>query len=94
MEEIIAKFIEMGLLVWQYAGNEDMKKNMYHDMLRNDIMDFVSVSSCQTLEQTINQAQEQEIELQFWKKRNPPQVHTTVVQAKNSKTNDLWSGGQ
>ena len=44
MVEIIAKFRERALLVLQYAAGEEMKKVRYHDMLRDEIREFVSLS--------------------------------------------------
>ena len=44
--EITAKFRESSILVPQYVANEEMKKTKYHDMLRDDIREFVSMSSC------------------------------------------------
>ena len=40
--EITAKFRERSLLVPQYAGDEEMKKTGYHDMLRADIQKYVN----------------------------------------------------
>ena len=42
--EITAKFRDGALFVPQYAANEEMKKVRYHDMLRVDIREFVSMS--------------------------------------------------
>lgn len=47
--EISAKFRERALLVLQYAVDENMKKTRYQDIPRDEIKDFVSVSSYQTL---------------------------------------------
>lgn len=43
--EIDAKFRERALLVLQFAMDEEMKKMRYHDMLKDDIREFVSYSS-------------------------------------------------
>ena len=43
--QITAKFHERALLVSQYVADEAMKKMRYHDMLRDDIMEFVMFSS-------------------------------------------------
>ena len=51
--EIPTKFQEKALLVPQYATDEQMKKVWYHDMLRNDIREFMSVSGCKTLNDMI-----------------------------------------
>ena len=48
--EITAKFKERDLLVPQYAADEEMKKAHYHEMLQSDIGQFVSQSSCKTLD--------------------------------------------
>ena len=41
--EITSMFRERALLVPQYATDEEMKKVRYHDMLWDDIRDFVSI---------------------------------------------------
>lgn len=56
--EITFKFRERALLVPQYVVNEQIKKMRYHDMLIDDIIDFVSISGCRTLEHTIDRARE------------------------------------
>ena len=43
--EITTKFRERALLVPQFAGDEDMKRIRYHDMLRSEIRDHVSFSA-------------------------------------------------
>lgn len=45
MAEITAKFRERALLVPQYVADEEMKKARYHEMLRDDIRQFVSRST-------------------------------------------------
>lgn len=66
--KITANFRERGLLVPLYAINEEMKKNRYHDILRADIQDFVSFSTCRTLEDMIARAREREINLEHLRK--------------------------
>ena len=61
--EIIAKFRERALLVLQYAADEEMRKTRYHGMLCDDIQDFMSMSSCKTMDDMIVRAKEWEIEL-------------------------------
>lgn len=68
MVEITTRFREKAMLVPQYVVDEEMKKTRYHDMLRAYIREFVSIYSCQILEQMINRACEQEIELELQKK--------------------------
>lgn len=71
MAEITPKFRERVLLVLQYVADGEIKKTRYHDMLRNDIIKFVSMSGCWTLEDMIDRAREQEIELELWSKQKP-----------------------
>ena len=54
--EITAKFRERGLLVPHYATDKDMKKVRYHDMLRDDIREFVSLLGFKTLNDMIARA--------------------------------------
>lgn len=65
MVEIAAKFRGRAPLVMQYVAHEEMRKTRYHDMLRNDIREFVNMSSCITLGDMICISQEHEIELQL-----------------------------
>ena len=58
MEKITAKFRERALMVPQDATDEEMKKVNYHDMLRDDIGDFVSILGCKTLNDMISRARE------------------------------------
>ena len=68
--EITAKFRERALLVPQYARDEDMRRTRYHDMLRADIREHVSFSTCPTLESMIARAREREIDLEhIWKRK-------------------------
>ena len=71
-----------------------MKKTRYHDMLRDDINDFMSFSGCKTLNDMIARAQEREIELELRMKRKPEQLHTIVGQDKKPKTSDLHTRSQ
>ena len=48
-----------------------MKKARYHEMLRSDVQQFVSRSSCRTLEDTISRARERDIDLEMEKKKKP-----------------------
>ena len=74
MAEITTKFREKDLMVPSYVVDEEMKKIQYHDMLRADIKEFVSFTSCQTLEYMIDRAQEMEIHLDHLGKRKAKQV--------------------
>lgn len=63
VEEITTKFRERGLLVSQYATDDDMKKKKkrYHDILREDIREFLSLLGCKNLDDMIVRALEREI---------------------------------
>ena len=74
VEEITAKFRERAFLVPQYVVHEEMKNRRYHDMLRDDIWDFVSLSNCKNLDETIARAREQDIELKVQTKCRSEQV--------------------
>lgn len=63
-----------------------MKKKRYYDMLINDIIEFVSISNCQTLEQMIDNAYEREIKLELRSKWKQAQVYKTEGSTKNPKT--------
>ena len=63
-------------------------------MLRDDILEFVSFSGCNTLNEMVEKAREREIELELCTKRKPEQVQAAIGQAKNPKTYDSSSRGQ
>ena len=63
MVEIPTKFLERVLLVAQYVADMEMKKVRYHDMLINEIREYVSFSGCKTSNDMIVRAHEREIEL-------------------------------
>ena len=56
MAGITAKFWERVFLVPQYVTDDEMKQVRYHDMLRDDIRKFVSISECETLNDMISRA--------------------------------------
>ena len=68
--EITSMFKERVLLVPQYVADEEIKKVRYDEMLRSDIRQFVSRSSCKTLEDMIAMVRERDIDLELEKKRN------------------------
>ena len=92
--EITAKFRERALLVPQYAGDEEMQKTRYHDMLRADIPEHVSYSACPTLEFMITRVREREIDLELLKKRKTETEQVTRVLGKKPKGSDIRSKGQ
>lgn len=51
-----------------------MKKTRYHEMLRSDIRQFISRSSCKTLDDIVVRAREREIDMEMEKKRKEDQV--------------------
>ena len=70
-----------------------MKKTRYHDMLRNDIKEFVIFSGYKNLNDMIERAHEQEIEMELQTERKPEHVQTTVGQAKRTNTYDSHTIG-
>lgn len=58
----------------QYAADEEMKKLRYHDMLRDDIPEFVSLSGWKTMNDMITKAWEKEIDLELLGKRRSVQT--------------------
>ncbi|XP_052621903.1 uncharacterized protein LOC111883756 [Lactuca sativa] len=74
--EITAKFRERALLVPQYAGDDEMQRTRYHDMLRAEIREHVSFSACPTLDSMIARAREREIDLEHIAKRKSDQTFT------------------
>ena len=48
-----------------------MKKTRYHEMLRSDIQQFMSRSSCKTLEDMITGTRDREIDIEMERKRKP-----------------------
>ena len=92
--EITTKFQERELLVPQYAGDGEMRKTRYHDMLRADIQEHVSYSACPTLESMIAWARERELDLEHIRKRKTETEHVTGVSGKKPKGSDVRSKGQ
>ena len=88
MAEITAKFQEKGLSVPQYAGDEDMRRTRYHDMLRADIREHVSFSTCPTLDSMISSAREREIDLEHIQKRKTVEGLTMGASGKKPKGSD------
>ena len=65
-----------------------MKKARYHKMLRSDINQFVSRSSCKTLEDMIARPREREIDLEAEKKRKLAEFQISMGSGKRPKTSD------
>ena len=74
MAGITAKFWERTYLVPHHTSDERVKKVRYHDTLRNDIMEFVTVSGCESVNDMISTAREQKTDLEHIRKRRPNQV--------------------
>ena len=92
--EITSKFRERALLVPQYAGDEDMRRTRYHDMLRADIQEHVSFSACPTLDSMNARAREREIDLEHVRKRKVEEGQTTGASGKKPKGSDGRPKGQ
>ena len=86
--EITAKFQEKALLVPHYATDEEMKKVRYHDMLWDDIREFMSISGCETMNDMDSRAREWDIDLEHLGKRGSDQVHVMESPWKRPKTPD------
>ena len=87
-------FRERALLVLQYVVDEDMKKVRYHEMLRSDIQQFVSRSSCKKLDDIIERDMEREIDLETETKRKSDQAQSSRGMGKRPKIFDSRSRGQ
>ena len=92
--KITTMFRERGLLVTQFVADEDMKKDKYHEILRGDIRQFVSRSSCSTLEDMIVRATERDIDLETERKRKSNQVQGLEGSGKRPMVFDSKSRGQ
>lgn len=62
-------FQERDLVVPYYVVHEEMRKAMYHDILKDETREFLSMSKYRTLEDMIAWAREQEINLGTVRKR-------------------------
>lgn len=71
-----------------------MKKAKYHDMLKDEIREFMSMSRCRTLEHIIARAREREIDLETMKKMKSVQEHVSEGLGKKPKVFDSRSRGQ
>ena len=71
-----------------------MNKAPYHEILRSDIRQFVSRSSCKTLEDMIVRARERVIDLEMEKNRKPYSVSSVEGSSKGLKVSDSRSRGQ
>lgn len=60
---ITAKFRERMLFFPQYAATGEMSMARYHDMLRSEIHEFVSISSCETLSNLVEATRDRDPEL-------------------------------
>ena len=86
-------FHERNLLVPQYVVDEEMKKAKYHDMLKDEIWEFVSMSSCRRLEDMIVRARERQIDMETVRKRKLVQAQVSQGSDKNPKVFDSRSRG-
>lgn len=77
--------MDKALLVPQYVVDEEKKKMSYHDKLRGDIREFVSMSICITLEDMIARAREKDVDMELLRKRGPVSVHSKDVSRKTDQ---------
>ena len=71
-----------------------MRRTRYHDMLRVDIREHVSFSTCPTLDSMIAKVREREIDLEHLRKRKAETGQVTRVSGKKPKGFDSRSKGQ
>ena len=76
------------------AGDEEIRKTRYHDMLKADIREYVSYSTCPALETMISRAREREIDLQYLRKRKVETEQVTGVLGKKPKGSNVRPKGQ
>ncbi|XP_052626854.1 uncharacterized protein LOC128133446 [Lactuca sativa] len=91
---ITAKFRERALLLPQYAGDEEMRKTRYHDMLRASIREHVSYLAYPTLDSMIASESVREIDIEHLMKRNTAEGQDTGVSGKKLKGSDRPKGHQ
>lgn len=87
-------FHDRALLVPQYVVNEEIKKERYHDMIKDEIQEFVNMSSCKTLDDMIVTDEKQEIDLETARKRKLVQAQVLEGSAKKPNILDSRSRGQ
>ena len=72
-------------MVPQYAGDEDIWRNHYHNKLRSDIREHVSYSTCPAMDSMIAREKEREIGLEHIRKRKAEEGQVTGVSGKKPK---------
>lgn len=87
-------FRKRDLLVSQYVTDEEMKKAWYHEMLRSDVRQFVSRSSCKTLKDMRAREKEGEIDLEMVRKRKSDSAMSVEGSGKRPKVSDSRTKGQ
>lgn len=87
--EIIAMFRWRALLALRYVADKEMKKVRYHDMLKDEIWEFVSMFSYRNLEDMIARAREWEIDPETMRKRKS--VYALVFEGSSKKPKDFDS---
>lgn len=63
-------------------------KSLYHDMLKDEIWEFVSMSTCKTLDDMIGWAREQDIDQETQTKRKSVQVQISQGSGNKPKVVD------
>ena len=71
-----------------------MKKMRYHDTLRSNIRQFMSISSCRTLDDLVASARERKTKLETEKNRKSDQFQSSDDSGKRPKVFDSRSRGQ
>ena len=81
-------------MVSQFKADEEMKKAQYHQMLRSDIRQFVSRSSCKMMEDMIVRARERLIDLEMERKRKADSAASVEGSGKRPEVFDSRLRGQ
>lgn len=86
MIKITCKFMEKDMVFPEYVGTKRMKIYHYCDMLRMEILEFMSLTKCQNLTEivVVTMTRELELETQQWKRKHI-QVHASMTATKNFK---------
>lgn len=77
------------LLVPQYLVADKTKKALYHDISKDEIWEFMSLSTCKTLEDMIAWYCEREIDLETVRKRKSVHGQVSEGLVKKHKVMDL-----
>lgn len=91
--KITANFRERELLSLKYATMEEIRIIHYHEMLRIEIHEFVSISQHKNLSGLVEATRDRKMELETdQQKRRHDQVHASPSIIKKTRVTDDWFG--